>query len=369
MENSFKSGRLQSLDALRGFDMFFIMGGDAFFVALGSLFPETVLSDWGRQMHHAEWHGFTAIDLVFPLFLFISGISFPLSLAKQRALGHGEARIFRKIVRRGLMLLLLGCIYNGLLQFHFDEMRYASVLGRIGLAWMFAALLTMKCGTKTLCALVPAILLGYWTLSALVPSPEANGADPYSMQGSLAGYIDRHLQPGQLYLGIHDPEGIFATLPAIATALAGVLTGKYIHSAAHSGNRKTMVLLLAAAVLGIVAWLWNPLFPVNKNLWTSSFVCLTAACSLLLFAIFYWVIDVKGCKRWSFFFTVIGQNSITIYLAQCFISFGNTARALFGGIIGLFPAVAEGVAGAAAYIATCWLFLYFLYRKRIFLKV
>lgn len=357
--------RLASLDALRGFDMFFIMGGDALFLSLGALFPGTFFEVAGRQMMHTAWHGFTFEDLIFPLFLFLAGVSFPFSLA-----ARGDAGMTKRILRRGILLVLLGMVYNGLLQFDFDTLRCASVLGRIGLAWMIAALLFMRLGRKACITVAVAVLLGYWALLALVPAPDGGGASCFSMRGCLVGYVDRLLLPGTLHDGIHDPEGILSTLPAVVTALLGMFTGDFVRSAyIKNGFARVGVLLIAAALLAGVGLLWDILFPINKNLWTSSFVCLAGGISVALFALFHLVTDVVGLQGWAFFFKVIGMNSITIYMAQRFVDFSFTQQRLFGGAVGLLPASWHGVASACMYILLCWLFLFFLYRQKIFLKV
>lgn len=363
------SRRLLSLDALRGFDMFFIMGGDALLLALAAAFPGTLLGPLGRQMQHVPWDGFVFEDLIFPLFLFLAGVSFPFSLEHQRASGKTPGAIRWRIVRRGLTLVALGVVYNGLLQFHFDTLRYASVLGRIGLAWMLAALLATVAGTRLRAAVCVAVLAGYALLSALVPAPDAGGAAALSPEGNIAGYIDRLFLPGRLHNGTRDPEGLLSTLPAVVTALLGIFAGEFVRSPHCRGHRKAAVMALAGALLVGTAWWADGLIPINKNLWSSTFVCMAGGLSLLLFALFHEVIDVCGMRRWAFFFSVIGVNSITIYLAQEFISFRYTARTVFGGLVSLLPEGGQPVAAAVAYIAVCWLFLYALYRLRIFLKV
>lgn len=363
--------RLQSLDALRGFDMLFIMGGGSLFVGLATLFPTPFFQAIAEQMEHVEWNGFHVEDMIFPLFLFIAGISFPFSLEKQREMGMTEMAIYRKIIRRGLTLVLLGCIYNGLLNFDFEHQRYASVLGRIGLAWMFSALIFVHTKTKVRMGVVCGILLGYWALLALVPAPDGNGAGAFTMEGCLVGYIDRMLLPGRLHLTIHDPEGLFSTIPAIATALLGMLTGELIKLKKESltETKKVVYLLGGGGCLLVIGLLWGLFFPINKNLWTSSFVCFVGGLSMILFAVFYYIIDVRNCRKWTLFFTVIGLNSITIYLAQHFIRFSYTSEALFGGLVKSVPEAVQPLVSAIAYIAVCWCFLYFLYRQKIFLKV
>ncbi len=363
-----KSERLSSLDALRGFDMFWIMGGDSLFIALGTATGWPWLQGWAKQMEHVPWHGFHFFDMIFPLFLFIAGISFPYSLAKR---GNNRKALYRHIIQRGLVLVLLGIIYNNGIRFNFADMRYASVLGRIGLAWMFAALIYMNVSLRFRIVWTVAILLVYWGLLAHFPARDLGVFHPYSMEGSLVGYIDRLFCPGKLFLGIHDPEGILSTLPAIATALLGMFTGSFVKSERWQNKRwmKVLVMVVAGILLLAIGGLWHRSFPINKNLWTSSFVCWVGGISLLMFAFFYWVIDVWGIKIWSFPFIVIGMNSITIYLAQQMISFGYTADFFFGGLTQMASAMWKPVVSAMGYIITCWIFLYILYRNKIFLKV
>ena len=177
------SERLQSLDALRGFDMLFIMGFASLVVAVCGLWPNAVTDSIASQMGHASWDGFTHHDTIFPLFLFIAGVSFPFSLSKQRSLGLSTGTIYAKIVRRALTLVLLGVIYNGLFRLDFENLRIASVLGRIGLAWGIAAVLYLNFGVKARIAIAAAILVGYGLLSALVAAPDVAGAGPLTREG------------------------------------------------------------------------------------------------------------------------------------------------------------------------------------------
>jgi predicted acyltransferase len=322
-------------------------------------------------MHHVKWDGLHHHDTIFPLFLFIAGISFPFSLEKQRAAGKSNKSIILKIIRRGLTLVLLGIIYNGLLKWDFSTLRYASVLGRIGLAWMISALMYVYFKTSLRIAIAVGILIGYWLLISFIPAPDAPDAGVFTMEGSLVGYIDRMYLPGRLHKVIHDPEGLLTTLPAIVSAMLGVFTGEYIklRRKGLSDTRKVIWMFVASAILLAVGLLWNTILPINKNLWTSSFVCVVGAYCVFMFALFYYIIDVKNFRRWTTFFTVIGMNSITIYLAQKFIDFSYTANRVFGGTVSLFPESAQPLIQALAYVTCCWLLLYFLYKKRIFLKI
>ena len=363
--------RLRSLDALRGFDMFWIAGGGSLFVALANLTEWPILEWWKTQLTHVAWHGFRFEDMIFPLFLFIAGISFPFSLAKRCQTADDRRGMVRHVIQRGLVLVLLGIIYGNGIRFNFSELRYGSVLGHIGLAWMFAALIFMNCRIKTCLVWFGGILIGYWLLLRFSLAPDLGSTDPYSMEGSIVGYVDRLFLPGKLYKKIHDPEGILSTIPAIATAMLGMLTGNFVmRKPADAKPADTVIkMVLVAIALLAIGWLWNFVFPINKNLWTSSFVCFVGGISLLLFTLFYMVIDVWKIEKWSFFFVVIGMNSITIYLAPRIIDFNKAAQFFFGSLIGLFPKDWSGVLNATAYLIIVWVFLYFLYRKKIFLKV
>ena len=372
MEKQKTPQRLQSLDALRGFDMFFIMGGATLIAAIATFWPNDFTMWLAEQMDHVKWDGLAHHDTIFPLFLFIAGISFPFSLEKQRFQGKTEGQIYKKIIRRGLTLVLLGIIYNGFLGYwDFANARYASVLARIGLAWMFGALIFMNTKWKTRVVIVAVILVGYWLVSAFVGAPDHPGADPLTREGCLAGYIDRILLPGKIYYGDYDPEGIFSTIPAIATALLGMFTGEWIKydKEGLTPAKKTLYMVYAGIAFLVIGLIWNTFYPANKMLWSSTFVVLVAAYSVLMFALFYYIIDVKNHRGWILFFVVIGMNSITIYLAQHFINFQYISNRVFGGLIGMTPETVQPFLNAAGYVAMCWLFLYFLYKKKVFLKV
>lgn len=365
-------GRLQSLDALRGFDMLFIMGGAGLVTGLATLIPCPFTEALAGQMHHVEWHGLAFMDTIFPLFLFIAGISFPFSLEKQRKSGKSRAAIYKKIFRRGLILVLLGILYNGfLVNLNFAEQRYASVLGRIGLAWMFGALIFMNTRWKARAVIIGVILVGYWLVMGFVPAPDGGGADIFSAEGSIAGWVDRNFLPGALYQGNIDPEGLLGLIPAIATALMGMMTGEFVKTKREglTESRKVVYMILAGLAMLAVGLLWSTVFPINKKLWTSTFVLVVGAYSLIMLALFYWIIDVRNHRRWTFFFVVIGMNSITIYLAQRFIRFWDTTWEVGNGIKNLLPEPAQPLFNSMVYVTLCWLFLYFLYKKKVFLKV
>jgi predicted acyltransferase len=373
MENQNKPTvkRLHSLDALRGFDMFWIMGGSSLFAGLAAVTGWPALQWWAGQLEHVPWHGFKFFDMIFPLFLFIAGISFPFSLAKRTSLNESRRDIYKHVISRGLILVLLGIAYNNAIRFDFAQMRFGSVLGRIGLAWMFAALIFMNTNRNFRLVWIAAILIGYWLLMLLFPAHDLGSVDIFSREGNLASHIDRLLMPGKLYLGNHDPEGLFSTIPAIGTALLGMLTGEFMMSEYLSDKplKKVLYLAIAAVILMIIGQLWNIVFPINKNLWTSSFVCFVGGLSLLLFSLFHLIIDVWGYKKWAFFFVVIGMNPITIYLANRIINFNSAGVFFFKGITDLLPKGWEPMMHGLAVVSIGWGFLYILYKKKIFLKV
>jgi predicted acyltransferase len=371
MENNQQPKRLHSLDALRGFDMFWIMGGEGIFAGLATLTGWPVLKWWAEQLDHVPWHGFHFYDMIFPLFLFIAGISFPFSLAKRTALNEPRKKIYFHVISRGLILVLLGILYNNGVRFDFGNMRYGSVLGRIGLAWMFGALIYMNTKLSFRIAWFWGLIIIYWLLLLLFPAHDLGSTDVFSMEGNLTSYIDRLFMPGHLYKDIHDPEGLFSTIPAISTALLGMLTGEFVMSKYLQDKplRKVLYLVLAAIGLMVIGKIWNIFFPINKNLWSSSFVCFVGGLSMLFFSVFYLIIDVWNYRKWAFFFVVIGMNPITIYLANRIINFRSAAKFFFGGIIELLPETWAPFMNSLGVAAIGWVFLYILYKKKIFLRV
>ncbi len=363
--------RLQSIDALRGFDMLWIMGGSGIIAALYAILGGKSLEWMHLQMEHVPWNGFHFMDLIFPLFLFIAGLSFPFSLDKKREKQESNRQIIGDLVKRTLKLIALGLIYNGFLKLNFAEIRYASVLAHIGLAWFFAGLIyiySQKLTTLAIWALF--MLVGYGTLNLFVLSPEATGSNSFLPENNIVCQFDRWFLPGVLYNGNFDPEGFLSVIPAIATALAGMITGRYLkRNTTHTPNRKVMVCLIAGTLLIVLALLVNTFIPINKALWSSSFMLLAGGISILLFALFYWIIDVRQWRGWAFFFRVIGMNSITIYMAQTIVNFYGISDYFLGGITSKLSKDFGWLLESAGYVAICWLFLYFLYRKKIFLKV
>ena len=364
------AGRVLSIDALRGFDMFWIIGGDALarrvLARLGPGWPEVA----SAQFEHVAWEGFHFEDLIFPLFLFLVGCVLPFSLEKYRA---RPADVAWRIVRRTALLVLLGLVYNSLLAFQWP-IRTLGVLQRIGICYGLAAAIFLATSLRGRVAVLVALLVGWWALLALVPAPGST-AGPFTPEGNISGWVDRTILPGKIlekYYGFGDNEGLLSTLGALATTLIGTLAGDGLRSGVRGRPlgpwTKVWGLALAGAVCLAAGWAWSPWLPVIKNLWTSSFVLVSGGWCLLLLALFHALVDVCGWQRQALFFTVIGANAITIYCAQRVVDFGKIADFFCGGIAGLsgdWKPVVTGLGG----LAVKWLFLLFLWRQRVFLRV
>jgi len=362
--SSTKPQRLKSLDALRGFDMFWITGGKSIIVALGTLTGWNVFQRILGEMHHPEWNGFTFYDMIFPLFLFIAGVAMPYSLTRRIESGYPKRRLYWRVIRRGVVLVLLGLVFQGLLRFDFANLRYPSVLGRIGLAYMFAALILLNTSWRAQLAWGIGLILAYWAAMVWIPVP-GFGAGDLAPGHTLADFLDRSLLPGKLYKGVRDPEGLLSTVPAISTALFGALAGYWIRLGRASGHAKAAAMFAVGLACLAIGWFWNGWFPVNKNLWSSSFVMVAAGWSLMILSLFYWVIDVAGCHRWSFPLIVIGMNAITIYMGVEYIDFQQLAAFVLRRGEPLIHPALFGCVG----FGLEWLVLYAMYRAGLFLRV
>jgi predicted acyltransferase len=293
--------RLLSLDALRGFDMFWIIGAESLVKGLRRISDTGPVKFVADQLEHKAWAGFHFEDLIFPLFIFIVGISAVFSLSRTiQQSGRSEA--LKRVFRRTVLLFLLGVFYNGGLAASFEGVRLLGVLQRIALCYFFAALLFCYLPRRHLVVVCVALLLGYWALITLVPVPGA-GRPNFAEGKNLANYLDSQYLPLRKYDGDHDPEGLLSTLPAIATCLLGVFAGLLLANERLSGQRK-VVYLAAAGVIGVaLGWLWGLQFPVIKKIWTSSYVLVAGGYSALLLAFFTrWSTSgstANGPNQWS----------------------------------------------------------------------
>jgi predicted acyltransferase len=359
------AGRLVCLDALRGFDMFWITGGGLVVMLLAEKSGNYALLE---QLDHQTWNGFHFWDLIFPLFLFIVGAAIPFAFAKRLEAGGSRGAIHAHIVKRSLTIFVVGLILaGGMKRIGLGDLRIAGVLQRIAIGYCVSALLYVHLSVKKIALLSVAILLGYWAVMAFAPVPGV-GAGVYLPDLNFAHWLDRQYLPGRMYQGTWDNEGIISTIPAIVTCLLGVLAGTWLRSS-HTETRKTLGLVAAGVTSLAAGWIWNLWFPVNKLLWTSSFVLVAGGWSLLLLALFYWVIDVRQWRRWSFPFVVIGANAIAVYAFEGFINFREVGARLAGGPVASGFGSYQGVWQALVTYAVTWGALYWLYKRRIFIKL
>ncbi len=365
-----KPERLESLDILRGFDMFWIIGGSSLVLSLAASTEWGWLQPIADQMHHVKWEGFRFYDLIFPLFMFIAGVAIPYSIISKVEKGENRTTLLKKIIRRGLILVLLGIIYNGALRDKLVDIRFASVLGQIGLSYMFASIIflysrSLKIRLIWLFGIMALIAI----LQLFVPVP-GYGAGLLDPVGGINAWLDRALLPGRLHGETFDPEGLLCVVSAISVTMMGGLAGIILRDGTPPNTKKTITLVLTGAILTITAIILSPVYPIIKSAWTVPFNLLTAGISFMLLAIFYFVIDVQ---KWTggivaqkaFFFKVIGMNSITIYLGSRLINFNYTSTFLLGWL-GEYWGPWVIVIGA---ITLRWLLLWYLYKKNIFLRV
>ncbi len=372
--------RLMSLDALRGFDMFWILGGEGLFVALLLL---TGWSGWqwfDGQMHHSQWHGFTFYDVIFPLFIFLSGVALGLSPKRLDKLPLAQRMpLYRHAIKRLGLLIILGVLYN-----HGwgtgapvdpEQVRYASVLARIGFAWFIGAMLVWHTSMRTQIISAITILIGYGLLQLYVPFPNGQ-AGQFTQAGSINAYIDTLLLPGISYQNRPlDPEGILSTIPAVVNGLIGVFVGQYLVKEQAAISKfsgewvKVISLVLFGALFLALGWQVDVVIPVNKDLWTSSFVLVTSGWSIILLAVFYSLVDVLKWQRWSFVFVVIGTNAIIIYLASSLMNWHYFAQSLFGGAVNAAPQSWQQLLAVISLLAVQWLALLWLYQRKIFIRI
>lgn len=361
--------RAVSVDALRGFDMFFIVGMEEVFRALSKMW--SMEPSLNARVQHVPWAGFHFYDLIFPLFAFIIGVSLVFSLSKSVAL-EGRPATTGKILRRSAVLYLLGILYYGGIGDGFEQVRLLGVLQRLALCFCAAGLAFVWMGPRRLIALTVTLLVGYWAMLSFVPVP-GSGAGNFAEGHNLANWIDRAYLPLKKNRGDYDAEGLLSTLPAIATTLLGVFAGLLLKNPAVEPIRKVRRLLGWGAAGIALGLLWGAEFPVIKKIWTSSFVLLTGGISCLLLAGFYYVIDIRQRRTWCQPFVWIGMNAITIYLIVRFVKLEAIAEGFVGGEIRAaldraWPGLGE-LAIALLALLFAVLICRFLFVRKIFLRV
>ena len=359
------SKRMVSIDALRGFTMVFIIGGGGLMTSFYRVWPNSFTEILAKNMEHAGWEGFYFMDLIFPLFLFLVGVLLPFVILSKIEKGTSPGDMYPHIIKRTLVLIFLGLVNYGLLGFDWDTMRWSSVLGRIGICYFLASLLVIHTNWRVQASIISAILVGYWAAVMFIPVP-GFGPGVLTPEGCLTTWIDQKIIPGTLGLGLYDRQGVLSTFTSLATTLIGVLAGHWLRTG-RTENQKTVGFIVAGLITLIAGWVWGQYFFISRNVWTSSFVLYSAGWCFLLLALFYWIIDVQGYKKWTFFLVVIGMNAITIWVGQRLIDFEFTANVLFLGFSKYLGIIAP-VCLAFSTLFIKWLFLWFLYNRKIFLK-
>ena len=395
------SNRLLSLDALRGFDMFWIMGGDGLAGAIGGLSQAGWIQGLAQQLEHVEWHGFRFYDMIFPLFVYIVGVSLVFSLGRTIA-REGRAVAFKRMLRRFLLMYAIAILYHGGFANAWPDIRLVGVLHRIAFCYLSAGILVCFLKWRGLLAACVSLLVGYWAMMSFTPFPDVrpvdatgqllsqemtatnvsqlNWASTNLVKGvfepgfNYANYIDQKYLPGKKWDKTWDPEGLLSTLPAIGTCLLGVLAGLLL-SNPRLGERRKVLTLLIAGVGGVIAgFLWDAQFPVIKKIWTSSFVLVAGGYSCLLLGTFYYMIDVLRFNRWCTPFVWYGMNPITVYLADNIIGFRRLSTRFFGTDVKAFLDL-HVTAGFGELILACgevgigMALVWFLYRRKIFLRL
>lgn len=367
------NGRLMSLDAFRGFVMFWIVGGEALAHALAKLdgVQSEVLNTVMIQLKHVSWEGFRFYDLIFPSFVFIVGASVAFSLGKLQASGSRRAAV-RRVIWRGLLLWLVGIIYYGGISGGLEGVRLLGVLQRIGICYLVTGLLFIYLPVRGLVAAFLILLGGYWALLSFVAVP-GQEAVSFEEGRNITNWFDSKYLPFRKWSGTHDPEGILSTLPAIATCLLGVFAGLLLKNEGLTRGKKVLTLFGAGAIFVLVGNLWGGYHPVIKCLWTSSFVVLAGGWSLVLLAFFYSVIDVVQVKRWAMPFVWIGMNPIAIYLLSTVLDFNHIAERVLGGPVaecanGRVSGLGALVVAVGGMILIVWL-CRTLYKRKIFFRI
>src|SRR5678816_334447 len=267
-------------------------------------------------LEHAEWNGWTPTDLVFPFFLFIVGVSITLAFGR-RIEERGVTRdLYIKVIKRSLIIFGLGLFLNGFPHFQLATIRIPGVLQRIAVCYLVASVIFLGTRVRTQLLIALALLVFYYILMTKIPAPGFAAGD-LTKEGSLASYVDRVVFGPHIWKQgkVYDPEGILSTIPAIATTLFGILAGHWFRTE-RTHYEKVAGLFVAGAVCVMIGWAWNPFFPINKALWTSSYVFFTAGLALQLLALCYWLIDIKGHRRWAWPFEVFGMNAIALFVGS-----------------------------------------------------
>ena len=357
--------RLASLDALRGFDMFWITGGAGILMGVGRLLRWPLFDKFLKQFTHVPWQGLHLEDLIWPVFMFIMGVAIPISVAKRRAQGATECSLLAHAFRRALIMFGLGTITQGnLLLFDLSQFHPCySVLHGLAAGYLIATVVVVKVKQKWHLALIGALVLVYWAVIMLVPVPGV-GVGVLTPEGNIATYVDKQIL-GDLHYG--ENTWFLSYLGFGASVLVGVQAGQIL-MADGTGGSKTLRLFVAGVGSVVAGLLWSLWFPVIKLMWTSSFVLIGGGTGFLGLAVFYWIIDVRGWAKWAFGFKVIGMNSIAVYVATELFDFRQIGNVFVGHLLPRLGRWDRLVESSAAFLIV-WLILFWMYRKKQFIRI
>jgi predicted acyltransferase len=362
------AGRVISIDALRGFDMFWIIGGGAIFGSLNSAVDNPTTAFIRTQLMHVKWEGFRFEDLIMPLFLFIVGVVMPYSFQKRLDAGQSKVRLYLHILKRTVILFVLGMVAQGhLLEFDISKLHiFSNTLQAIAAGYLIASIIMLNLGIRWQIAVTGILLLLFWVLMMLVPFP---GRDVGVLipDSNLAIYIDRAIL-GPFIDGTDPPyTWILSSMTFACTVMLGVMAGHLLRSD-NVGIRKVLWLLAIGGGCIIAGLLWSLFFPIIKHLWTSSFVLFSGGICFILLALFYFVIDVLGFKLWAYGFIVIGTNAIAVYMAVQIVNFRNIAGNFVRGLEKYTGDWYLLIYNSAGFVLI-WLILWWMYRKKTFIKI
>jgi len=360
-------GRLVSLDALRGFDMFWIIGGGAIFNSLDKIFHHPVTGFISQQLKHVEWEGFRFEDLIMPLFLFIVGAAMPFSFNKRLARGDSKKSLYLHIIKRVVILWILGMMAQGrLLQYDFSKLRlYCNTLHSIAAGYLISSLIMLNLKVVWQIITTVVLMLLFWVLMAFVPVP-GHGAGILQPDVNLAIYVEE-LVMGRFFSLGSGYTWVLSSITFAATVMLGVLGGHLLRSEKTKPAKFFWLFGLGIGSL-LLGMLWSIWFPIIKHIWTSSMVLFAGGWSYLLLALFYLIIDVWGFKKWAFGFVVIGMNAIAVYMSIQLFNFRHIGNIFVGGLserLGDWNSLVQ----ATAAFAVIWLILYWMYRKKTFIKI
>ena len=359
--------RVLSIDVLRGYTMFWLIGGAGLIMAMAKALPSSFSNALSAQMTHAPWGAFHHHDLIFPMFLFLAGASWPFSLAVRRTRGMSTLRIAIGVLRRSFVLFVLGAVLFGLLGFDFAHVRFNSILGRIGFGWGVAALGTLFFKGRWNWLFAAVVFFGYWAAQQFLPLIFSPGQNPWGA-GNFQSVFDGWL--GGRVPDKYGAEGFFQAFGCISSAYLGVFAGGILKRQDFSPKHRLLMLLVWSAALAagaLIAWLTG--CRCIKSIWSPTYILVSGSLSFILLGAVYWIVDMCGWIRWSFFFRVIGANAITIYLLQWAWNFPAFSRKVFGGLAGLAPEAWSAVILISGGILLKWLLLWYLYRRKIFIRI